>query len=327
MNVPRRSLTILPVLAALAFVGRTATAQGRDASAADALFQTAREAAARGDEVTACLRFAESYRLDPAPGTLLNVAHCEERQGKLATSYADLNQVLEHLPGGDFRVPYVRAQLASLKARVPTFTLILTAASGARVLRNDVELREASFGVPLPVDPGRHVFVVKAAGHRDGLQEVTIREGQHLSLTLTAGRPMSDESGGPATHDGHEVSPSTPSLPATEGRGPRPLAVGAFALGGIGLVTGAVTAWMFASAASTYRSHCDASGCDEEGLSAASRGKTLNVVSPVAFGVGGVGLGLGTYLWLTSRRPTARQVGVSPHLGSQLSGLTVDGQF
>ena len=326
MHAPWRSLAFFAMLAS-AFAGRTAAAQSRDASAADALFQSARDAMARGDGATACLRFAESYRLDPAPGTLLNVAQCEEKQGKLATAYADLNQVLEHLPNGDFRIPYVRAQLATLKARVPTFTLDLGAAHGARVLRNDVELHEASFGVPLPVDPGRHVFLVKAAGHRDSLQEVMIQEGQRFSLALSVGPPVSDESGVPATRVVPEASQSASSPPPGEGRGPRTVAVGAFALGGIGLVTGAVTAWMFASSASTYRSHCDASGCDEEGMSAASRGRTLNVVSPVAFGVGGLGVGLGTYLWLSSRRPASRQLAVTPHLGSTLTGLALEGRF
>ena len=257
------------------------------------------------------------------------MAQCEEKQGKLATSYADLNQVLERLPNGDFRSPYVRAQLASLKARVPTVTLTLEAGNGARVLRNDVELREGSLGVPLPVDPGRHVFWVKAAGHQDGVQDVTFQEGQHISLTLNVGRPVSEKGGVVRVHDAREARQPAPSMSSNEGRGSRTVAVGAFALGGIGLVTGAVTAWMFASSASTYRSHCDASGCDEEGLSAASRGKTLNVVSPVSFGVGALGVGLGTYLWLRSTRhaPSLGPLGVTPHIDPKLAGLTVDGQF
>ncbi len=147
---------VMSVLAgSLALPPRLAHAQGRDPSAADALFQSAREAMARGDFRAACPRFAESQRLDPAPGTLLNIAQCEEREGKLTASYAHVNEALEAFPRDDFWIPYyAREQLAALKRRVPTVTVTLaTGTSRARVFRDDLELREGSFGVPLPLDP------------------------------------------------------------------------------------------------------------------------------------------------------------------------------
>ena len=271
---------------------------------------------ARGELATACARFAESQRLDPAPGTLLNVAQCEEKAGKLASSYAHLNEVLEALPKDDFRVPYVRSALAALKPRIPTVTVTLAQGSeGARVTRDDLELRVGSFGVPLPVDPGPHVFVVRADGLPDARQEVTFREGQQASLVLSAGRPT-----------------TAPPKPPAGGAGPsRTMTVAAFAIGGAGLVTGIVTGLLFADAASTYHDHCDATGCDAEGLSAASRGKTLNVVSPIAFGVGALGVGVGTYLLLTSKRPAPRQgglhVGVNPLVSPQVAGLMMTAGF
>jgi hypothetical protein len=174
---------------ALVAVPRPAAAQGRDPSAADALFRQAREAMSHGDVTTACSRFAESQRLDPAPGTLLNVAQCEERQGKIAASVAHLNDVIESLPKDDFRLGYARAQLAALRPRVPTVTVMLAKenATGVRVIRDDIELREASFGMPMPLDPGTHVFIVRAEGREDARERVMLREGQHVTLTLSVG--------------------------------------------------------------------------------------------------------------------------------------------
>ena len=55
-----------------------------DPPAAEALFRAGRSAFDRGDYADALRRFSESYQLEPAVGTLLNVASTEERLGKLA---------------------------------------------------------------------------------------------------------------------------------------------------------------------------------------------------------------------------------------------------
>ena len=303
----------LLLVSAVVATSTAAHAQGRDPSAAEALFRSAREAMARGDFAAACSRFAESHRLDPAPGTLLNVAQCEEKDGKLATSFAHVTEALEGLPKDDFRVPYARERLAALEPRLPTITVTLANDSaGAHVIRDEVVLRDGSFGVPLPLDPGPHVLVVRAEGRLDARQEITLSEGQRLSLVLRAGSP---------TGGTRDVDPA--------GRR-RTLALGAFALGGVGIVTGIVTGILFANAASSYRDRCNASGCDDEGLSAASRAKTLDVVSPIAFGVGALGIGAGTYLFLTSKRATPRSTGaidVRPHVSPALTGLSMTGAF
>jgi hypothetical protein len=93
-------------------------------------------------------------------------------------------------------------------------------------------------------------------------------------------------------------------------------------------VSGVVTALLFRSAAGTYDQQCNASGCTDEGLAAASRMKTLDVVSPVAFGVAALGLGTGTYLWLTARSATSKgSVGIAPAVSPQLAGLALSGGF
>jgi hypothetical protein len=318
LSVARRALLVLACFLSVALPRVAGAQQSRDPSTADALFKKAREAVARGDMATACLRFAESQRLDPAPGTLLNVAQCEEKEGKLAASHTHLSEALEKLPKDDFRFEYARARLAALNARVPTVTVTLAqAAKGARVTRDGNELGQASFGLALPLDPGLHTFVVRADGRQETREQITLREGQHATLTLSVGSVVTTTSN---AHDGESDA---------GGGGRRTVAFGAFALGGAGLVTGVVTGLLFADSAATYRAHCDASGCDGDGMAAASRARTLNVVSPVAFGVGALGLGVGSYLLVTSKSAPARQgrLRIDPQVSSQTAGVVLRGGF
>ena len=58
-----------------------------NAAAAEALFNQAHAAMSAHDYDTACQRFAESNRLDPAVGTLLNLGVCEAARGRVATAW------------------------------------------------------------------------------------------------------------------------------------------------------------------------------------------------------------------------------------------------
>ena len=166
-----------------------ATAAPRDAASADTLFQQGRDAMKRGDYAAACPKFVESQHLDPAPGTLINLADCEERQGKLASAYAHLREALDTLPRGDERLALVRTKLAWLEKRTPRLTVQVAsgAPTGTLVKRGEVELSGASLGTALPVDPGTVTVVVTAPGRRPRTFEVTIGAGQSKTLSVEPG--------------------------------------------------------------------------------------------------------------------------------------------
>ena len=268
-----------------------AVAQQRDPAAAEALFRQGREAVDAGDYEEGCAKFRESHRLDPALGTLFNIADCEEKLGHLATAWTLFQEVIQRLPSGDDRRPIAKKRAAALEGRVPKLTITLggEAPEGTQVRRNDVDLGVASLDTPLPVDPGKQTIEVSAPGRQTAVFEVTLAEGQSESLAVEVGPPAD-----PGTEDPAGASVSTEQSSPTLG----------YVVGGIGvagLVVGGVTGVMVLGKKSTVDDNCDANKiCNREGADAADAGRTLGTVSTIGFVVGAVGVGLGAYLVLSS---------------------------
>jgi hypothetical protein len=155
------------------------------------------------------------------------------------------------------------------------------------------------------MDIGNHLILVKVPG----------REDQRIELTLSAGdRRILD------------IDLTPPADVRASRR--RTLAYLAGTVGVAGVAVGVVTGIMTINAASTYEDHCRSGQCDAEGLEAASTGRRYEVVSPIAFAVGALGLGTGAYLLLTA--PSAKNgitARVTPLVSPRLGGVALHASF
>jgi hypothetical protein len=328
-----RSLLFPPIL--FLFLSMTAPVRAAvppaDATLAQALFTSGKEAMARGDIATACGRFAESLKLDPAVGTLLNLATCEERSGKLSVALEHFTSARTQLGKDDFRVAFTTERIATLSHRVARITVRFVATGpaspppGARVLRDGVEVDPAALNAPLVVDPGAHVVVVELSGQPPQRTELTLREGEEKVVEV-----------GPKPSPASSSEVAAGPLPARAAAGAdtdgtrRTLTFVTAGVGVAGLAVGAVTGLMTLSAASTYRTHCKDGLCDADGLSAASTGRTVSVVSPIAFAVGGVFAIASVYLFVStpaSKPASGSRVVFVPTASREGGGVSLAGAF
>src|SRR5262249_15269540 len=135
--------------------------------------------------------FAESQRIDPSNGTLLNLLLCEEKLGKIASAWTHSRELVDSLPLKDDRRPIAERRLATLSARVPKLTVRLSpdAPPGAKVLLDGVELGASSLGIPIPVDPGVHRLTVSADGRVDRTSQISIQEATEQEWLGESGPP------------------------------------------------------------------------------------------------------------------------------------------
>ena len=313
-------------------------AYAQNPAAAEALFDQARAAMAAGSYDIACARFKDSDKLDPAVGTRFNLADCEERRGRVATAWSLFRGVLSELAADDDRRPIAQARARALEPRLPYLTMSRTAdtPAGIRVRIDGVELGEASFGVPLPMDPGSHELVLLLPGGAESQRSsFALREGEHSDM------PIRLTGTGSSTQPVEQ--PSAAGEPFAPGGSQRKWAYVAGSVGVAGVAFGAVTGIITLSKKSTANANCnDKLGvCNQAGVDANESGKTFAVLSGVGLGVGVVGLATGAYLWLTdtpasakearahSSIPLGRSLRVSPKLSwaSGTSLVAVDGSF
>jgi hypothetical protein len=263
-----------------------ASAQDSDAKRAEALFLEGRAALERGDAPLACAKFSESLKLVNRASTLLNLAQCEEAQGKLADALRHTKEAMDLLEPSDQRRAIAVSRHEALEKRVARLTIKIapSAPPDARVVIDGAAVEPSELGSPLAVDPGEHEIALSAAGKLE--QRVTVRlkeaEQKALALSFTAAS-SSDQGGGGGA-----------------GR-----AIGLI-VGGVGLasiIAGSITGGLVLSKKSTVEENCDLENdtcSNQAGVDAADAGRTLSTISTITFAVGAAGLGAGLILVLTS---------------------------
>jgi hypothetical protein len=282
-------------------------AQTSDKALAEQLFRTGQELMSQNRYAEACPKLAESQRLDPGTGTLLNLAVCHEKEGKLASAWSEYNDAATFARRDQRadRVQFAEQHIASLEPKLSR--LIVQLAKGADApgleIRLDGEvLGNAALGVAAPMDPGSHTVSVSAPGKLPWQTKVEIPAGpaeKTVSIPTLAKAP-------PGSVPGPANSAADTSSGKSGGKAQR---IGAYALGGLGIV-GLGVGSIFGLRAISKNKESNEQGCDRNMCprdAAATRRSATDAgnVSTVMFIVGGAALAGGITLYLTAPRAQA----------------------
>jgi hypothetical protein len=319
------------VLALLAFAllaAAPAAASAGDAAAAATLFREGRAAAKRGDYESACSKLEESYRLDAAVGTLLNVADCEEHLGKIASAWQRYQQAGEQLPPSDPRGTIAKQRARTLEQRLPHLTVILdkAAPSGTKVRRGEVELGAGSLGTALPVDPGRHTVKVTAPGREDRSFVITVREQATVAIEVAPGKAL------PRTGMPDATAPG--ASPATRGgMSMSPLRITGLVVGGVGvasLAAGLATGIILQGKVTAIKAYCPGPQCSTLGKAVSDSAKPLLPFNAAALIGGGAFAAAGLALVIVGKSETVSSP-VPPTVSLELTlggvGASIQGRF
>lgn len=161
----------LAVLASIASAPTAALAQPQatDRVLAEALFREGRELLDQEKVTEACAKFADSYRLDHALGTLVNLAFCHEKEGKTATAWAEFSEAgAEAAAQKDDRETFAKKHAAALALEMPRVRLVIAPATSALesldVKLDGHRIGRGLLGSTVPLDPGRHDLATSAEG-------------------------------------------------------------------------------------------------------------------------------------------------------------------
>lgn len=215
---------------AASLVALPAQARAGDSAGAQAAFERGLTAFESGRTDEACELFYESMALDPANGTLLNLARCHEKQGRVATAWSEYLQVatLASRRGEHERAAVAAEAAARLKTSLPQVRLVVEAPRPDLVVKRDgVVVSREAWIQPLYVDPGTHLIEAEAPGFGSYTTEVVVPSGgatvEVVIPRLTARPPFSEA----ASSD-------------KGGGGLSPFVIVAIASGGVAVTTAAV---------------------------------------------------------------------------------------
>jgi hypothetical protein len=184
--------------AALAIMTSSAFAHADTKSnQAESLFRDGRKAAIDGDFDIACAKFLASQTLEPAPGTLLNLADCEEARGDLAHAWRDFITVAGELASTDARQVVALERARRLERAMPKLRVRLALSSiGAHVWRDDAELGADAVGLAMPVAEGHHTIVVRETGRRDHAYDVVVGHDGERDVVVEHGPRVGETTAG-----------------------------------------------------------------------------------------------------------------------------------
>jgi hypothetical protein len=321
-----------------------AAAQSNNRVAAEALFKQARKLLDAGQYAEACEKLAASEELDPAVGTLLNLAHCYEKIGKTATAWSTYRDAIAaaKASGQSERARVALRAADALEPALPRLTINLSPqASAARpaISRDGVAVLPELWGVTVPVDPGDHSISATAAGKKPWSSNVRVEERASQSVDVPAleSAPPDVAPAAPTPPFHVTASQAAPVDQVHEERPPfwngkRIAGTALLSVGVAGAVVAVAEGLAFKTNVDQESSLCKNDACApgdvSQSQSLLGQARTDETVGIIAGVGGGVAVVVGAILWLTSGRgesASASAFEIRPMAGPRELGLGISG--
>jgi len=286
------SALVLAICSALLLCAGVAGAQppprtAEDRAAAQSLFEAGKKLMEEKKLAPAAAKFEEAHRLYPSVGSLMNLARCYELMGKTAsawTSYSEAASLARSL-NDHKRGRQARDLGAALQPKLSKITIeVPQATPGLKVLRDGVEVRAASFGVAIAVDPGEVVVEATAPGHQRWSRTVAVAaDADHQKVEIPVLVPEQST----------ELPPPGDGAVVDEEAGISALVPVGFAIGGAGAIAWAVAGGISLSTRLSLDDKCADQICPPEQQEELDSGALASHFATAGVIVTGVGVALG----------------------------------
>lgn len=316
-----------------------ARAQGNE-TLAEALFDEGRTLFEGRQYDKACAKFKESQRLDPATGTLLNLAICYEKAGRLATAWTTWREAASsaRVANQVDREEHARDMAKKIEGKLARLTLTVNGTDnlpqGFWITQDGTVQPAAAWGVPLPIDGGMHHFEAGAPGFLTWRADVQIKDGQNLTVTVpilalegtplpgatateggaedqpTLEQPTNQSSESPDEADESEQAPA----PSSSKKGFKIAGIALTAGGAVSIAAGGIFGVRAFGLNEQSKNHCSSSDsnlCTLDGREMRDKAINAATVSNILVGVGAAALTTGIVFLVVSKKRSA-EVALSP---------------
>jgi hypothetical protein len=303
------------ILVAVAGLARLAYAD--DASDAEQLFNDGQQLKEAGKPEEACAKFRASLvKNRNAVGTILNVALCDENEGKIASAYKLFSEA-ENRAREQNLAEHQKAAAEhrrKLELSVPHVAITFAEPAHDTKLVVDDKIVDVGSAGDVELDPGTRTIVVTAPGRVAYTTMITVQPGDHKTVEIPRlARPVNNgrkNIGKVLVYSGAGVVVA-------------------------GIVVGIYAHHKYTSQFSGNPPHCDDSPpnqdqpmCDPTGYAATHSAKTLGWVGTGVGAAGLVAAGIGAYLWFTAPHvESATHVSFAPSLTPTEAGIVAVGRF
>ena len=307
-------------------------------AAADALFREGRALVKQGNLAAGCDKLEASQNLDPAPGTLLALADCFEKDGRLASAWSTWNDavVLSRQRNDTRRMETAEKRAKTLEGKLPKLQVDVprdSAVEGLVVKRNGKIVESSIFGSAIPVDPGPQAIFATAPGREPWDTSVDIKAEPGVTnvsipvLVKVPEPPKIVE----VPVEKPKVEPPKPPPPKSNTQRTIGIVLTSVGIAGIagGGVLGGLTFWNV-NKAEGLCAGTNPPQCSQAGLDAYGSADLTAKISNVSFAAGGAVLLTGIIVWATapSRKPeTKTSLHWSPWVGRGTLGTSLAGEF